>query len=124
VLPGIDLYPAHDTHTAGSQYVLIRNDARSPSSDAWILAGDLVYCFENLGSPDGAEYLPIGLATGSQTNLLLTSHEMLTKVGGETRRVIPVHEARLKDMFPSRLTEAGLQVTEVTLGTGEGSRVR
>ncbi len=125
IIPGIDLYPAHDTHTAGSQYVLIRNDARSPSSDAWVLAGDLVYCFENLRGGDGDEpaYVPIGLATGSQTNLLLTTHDMLTKVGGETNRVIPVHEARLKDMFPSRLTEAGLHITEVTLGVGQASRV-
>jgi hypothetical protein len=29
----------------------------------------------------------------------------------------------LKDMFPSRLTSAGLQVVEITLGAGETSKV-
>lgn len=125
VLPGIDLYPAHDTHTAGSQYVLVRNDGEKQSSDAWVLAGDLVYCFENLTGNDPGDrgYVPIGLAVGSQTNLLLTSQEMLTHVGGEAQRVIPVHEARLKDVFPSKMSAAGLQVVEVTLGDGQVSQV-
>ena len=48
---------------------------------------------------------------------------MLKAVGGEHRRVIPIHEERLKDMFPSRLTSAGLQVVEITLGAGETSKV-
>lgn len=126
VLPGIDLYPAHDTHTAGSQYVLIRNDGKRQSDDAWVLAGDLVYRFENLvgNEPDDPSYVPIGLAAGSQTNLLLTTHEMMGKVGHEATRVIPVHEARLKDTFPSRLTPVGLHITEVTLGKGQSSCVR
>ena len=34
---------------------------------------------------------------------------MLRAVGGETRRVIPVHEDRLRTTFPSRLTDKGLQ---------------
>lgn len=125
VLPGIDLFPAHDTHTAGCQYVLVRNDGKRETSDGWILAGDLVYRFENLVGDDENDpsYQPIGLATGSQTNLLLATHEMLGKVGGEARRVIPVHEARLKDRFPSRRTPAGLHITEVTLGKGQASCV-
>ncbi|WP_137391954.1 N-acyl homoserine lactonase family protein [Rhodoligotrophos defluvii] len=125
VLPGIDLFPAHDTHTAGCQYVLVRNDGRPESSDGWILAGDLVYRFENLVGSDENDpsYLPIGLATGSQTNLLLATDEMLTRVGGDPRRIIPVHEARLKDAFPSRRTAAGLHIVEVTLGAGQTSLV-
>jgi glyoxylase-like metal-dependent hydrolase (beta-lactamase superfamily II) len=125
VLPGIDLYPAHDTHTAGSQYVLVRNDGKRQTQDGWILAGDLVYRLENLvGTEEGdPSYVPIGLATGSQTKLLLTTHEMLGKVGGEAKRVIPVHEARLKDIFPSRLTKAGLHITEVTLAADQSSCV-
>jgi len=125
VLPGIDLFPAHDTHTAGSQYILVRNDGKKQSSDAWVLAGDLVYCFENLTGADPSDpgYVPIGLAAGSQTNLLLTTHEMLGHVGGEARRVIPVHEARLKDKFPSRLSDRGLHIVEIALGDQQTSRV-
>lgn len=125
VLPGIDLIPAHDTHTAGSQYVLVRNDGKRQSSDAWVLAGDLIYCVENVTGVDVTDpaYVPIGLAAGSQTNLLLTTHEMLKAVGGDAKRVIAVHESRLSEMFPSRKTDAGLQVIEVTLGDAQTSQV-
>ena len=124
VLPGIDLFPAFDTHTPGSQYVVVRNDGARPSSDAWVLAGDLVYCFENLGmGVEGGQYTPIGLAAGSQTNLLLTTHEMLGQVGGDPTRVIPVHESKLKDVFPSRVSELGLRIVEITLAGHHSSVV-
>jgi glyoxylase-like metal-dependent hydrolase (beta-lactamase superfamily II) len=125
VLPGIDLYPAHDTHTPGSQYVLIRNDGKEQTNDGWILAGDLVYQIENLVGPDPVDpyFVPVGLASGSQTNLLLTMDEMIGKVGGEVKRVIPVHEARLKDFFPSRLNAEGLRITELALGADQSSYV-
>ena len=48
---------------------------------------------------------------------------MLRAVGGEHKRVIPVHEDRLKTVFPSRRTKAGLQVVELALGAGETSKV-
>jgi hypothetical protein len=89
------------------------------------LAGDLVYCLENLrgrNENDGM-YIPVGLAVGSQTNLLLTTDAMLGLVGNETRRVIPIHEERLKDMFPSRINKNGLRITEICLADGERSRV-
>jgi len=124
VLPGIDLFPAYDAHTAGCQYVQVRNDRKRNSADAWILAGDLVYRFENLGGGyNDSAYIPIGVASGSQTNLLLATDEMLGKVCGEPRRVIPVHEARLKETFPSRRTSAGLHIVELALGEGQVSLV-
>jgi glyoxylase-like metal-dependent hydrolase (beta-lactamase superfamily II) len=43
ILPGIDLHPAYDSHTAGSQYIAINNGGRK-----LIIAGDLVYQYENL----------------------------------------------------------------------------
>ena len=126
VLPGIDIFPAYDSHTAGSQYLVVRNDGQRNSADNWVLAGDLVYQVENLVGYDPQDpcYLPVGFAQGSQTNLLLATHEMVGKVGGDTKRVIAVHEARLKDMFPSRLTAEGLQIIEVALGEGQKSCVR
>jgi len=128
VLPGIDLHPAFDTHTFGSQWVAVRNDERSPSSDVWALAGDLVYKFDNLGDsgsggPPDRPYIPVGLAVGSQANLLLTTDQMVKTVGGDTRRVIPIHEERLKDRFPSRISEHGLRVSEICLADGETSRI-
>ena len=62
------------------------------------------------GTPAAPQIVPIGLAVGSQSNLIFASDAMLKAVGGETRRVIPVHEDRLKTVFPSRLTKHGQQV--------------
>ncbi len=125
VLPGIDLHLAADTHTYGSMYVTVRNDGARASQDSWILAGDLVYTYDNFtGLEKNDTYLvPIGLAVGSQSNALFAMADMLKAVGGENKRVIPVHEDRLKEMFPSRRTPAGLHVVELTLAKGETSRV-
>jgi N-acyl homoserine lactone hydrolase len=44
-------------------------------------------------------------------------------VGNDVKRVIPVHEERLKDLYPSRLNKEGLQVIEIRLAKGEKSLV-
>lgn len=125
VLPGIDVRLAADTHTYGSMYVTVRNDGARNSQDTWVFAGDLIYTYDNLTGLDPAEpqIVPIGLAVGSQHNLMFSSAAMLKDAGGENRRVIPVHEDRLRTMFPSRLTSAKLQVVEIALAKGEKSRV-
>ena len=125
VLPGIDVHLAADTHTYGSMYVTIRNDGARNSKDTWIFAGDLIYTYDNLTGLDknNRQIVPIGLAVGSQTNLMFASADMLKAVGGEHTRVIPVHEDRLKKTFPSRRTKAGLHVVELTLADGDTSRV-
>ena len=125
ILPGIDVHLAADTHTYGCMYVTIRNDGARDSADKWIFAGDLIYTYDNLTGldPDNPQIVPIGLAVGSQHNLIFSSAEMLKSVGGEVRRVIPVHEDKLKETFPSRLTEANLQVVEIALADGETSKV-
>lgn len=126
VVPGIDLRAAFETHTWGSMYVHVRNDGRQPSADGYILAGDLIYTYENLVGPDPADpqLIPIGLAAGSQTNLMLSSDEMLNLVGGEAKRVIPIHDEKLGEIFPSRVTKEGLTICEICLGSGEQSRVK
>jgi hypothetical protein len=125
VLPGIDLHAAYDTHTWGSQYVHIRNDRRSDSEDGWILAGDLVYRFENLEGWDAAKpsYVPIGFYVGSTTNNVLVLDEMSKRVGGDHRRIVPIHEDRLHQRFPSRQTVDGLRMTEIVLADGVSSKV-
>jgi N-acyl homoserine lactone hydrolase len=128
VLPGIDLRAAHDSHTFGSQWIHVRNDGLSPSSNSWVLAGDLVYVFENLetdASEVGVEsmYVPVGLAVGSQMNLLLATEAMMKAVQYEARRVIPIHEERLRDAFPSRISGNNLRISEICLAAGEKSMV-
>jgi len=107
-------------------YVTVRNDLAPGSSDAWVFAGDLVYCHENLrgDNPLDPQYLPVGLATGSQFTLLMTAEKMVEQVHGDYRRVVPVHEERLGDLFPSRITATGLRITELALADGEPSCVR
>jgi len=126
VLPGIDLHAAFDTHTWGSMYVTVRNDGAVNSQNAWVFAGDLVYAHENLRGtdPKNPQYVPVGLATGSQFSLIMTAEEMIKRAVGDYTRVIPVHEERLKDIFPSRTTKAGLRITELALADGEKSRVK
>jgi N-acyl homoserine lactone hydrolase len=126
VLPGIDLHAAFDTHTWGSMFVTVRNDLSRNSADTWVFAGDLVYAHENLRGtdPNDPQYIPVGLGTGSQFNLITTSERMMQLAGGDYTHVIPVHEERLKDLFPSRITKAGLRITELALADGEPSRVR
>ncbi|MFP6558908.1 N-acyl homoserine lactonase family protein [Paraburkholderia sp. B3] len=123
VLSGIDLHAAFDTHTWGSMFVRVRNDGRRDSDDNWIFAGDNVYCFENLVGRDASdpEYLPIGLAVGSHTEILFSIDQMVRLAGGDPRRVVPVHEDRLGTKFPCRTTREGLRVFEIALGDGESS---
>jgi len=125
VLPGIDLHADYNSHTWGSQWIKVRNDLTAASKNNLVLAGDLVYTYENLrgDDPNDPWYIPIGFANGSQTNLLMTTEAMVKAVDGDITRVIPVHEDRLKDHFRSRLTAAGLRIVELALADGESSRV-
>jgi glyoxylase-like metal-dependent hydrolase (beta-lactamase superfamily II) len=125
VLSGIDLHLAADSHTYGSMYVTVRNDGAAVSQDSWVFAGDLVYSYENLTGPDPKDpmFVPIGNAVGSQEKLIFTAAEMLGSVGGEVRRVVPVHEAKMREVFPTRRTASGLHVIEIALADGETSRV-
>ena len=87
---------------------------------------DLVYSFENLEGQDPkapTQYIPVGLAVGSQTNLLFTTDQMVKEGGGKLQRVIPVHEEGLRDRFPSRINDHGLRVTELCLADGQRSLV-
>jgi glyoxylase-like metal-dependent hydrolase (beta-lactamase superfamily II) len=125
VLPGVDLHAALDTHTWGCMYVTVRNDMATNSQQSYVFCGDLAYAQENLRGhdPKDPEYIPVGLATCSQFNLVMTAEAMVKSVGGEITRVIPPHEERLKDLFPSRLTKAGLRITELALADGDKSQV-
>ncbi len=123
VLPNIDLYPAHDTHTAGSQYVVVRGPGGSDPK--FVLSGDVIYTHKNLlgDDPDRPYFVPPGLANGSQTKLVETAAEMLHQVDDDHRRVIPVHDEKLSDIYPSRLAEYGLKIIEINLSRHEQSRI-
>jgi hypothetical protein len=126
VLPGIDVHAAFDTHTWGSMFVNVRSSGKQAGSDNYILAGDLIYSYTNLTGSDPKDpmYVPIGLAGGSQTNLIMSSDAMLKLVDGEARRVIPIHDENLGKVFRSRVTSKKLTICEIRLAKGEASRVQ
>jgi hypothetical protein len=68
-------------------------------------------------------YNPVGLAVGSQTNLVLVTEEMMKAVHYDKHRVVPVHEERLREAFPSRITKDGLRISEICLADGDRSLV-
>jgi len=118
--PNLRCEPAFDTHTAGSQLVVLDNvhDGR------WVFAGDNVYSYENLGGIrfDGV-LAPIAMSTGSPTRWLECAEDLLNSVDGEARRILPFHEARIWDQFPSRQYDDGLHLAEISLAGGHASRV-
>lgn len=121
LFPGIDVRAAYDSHTFGSQFVTVKNQG---GEDPWILAGDLRYVRENVtGISDDGVYIPVGLATGSQLKLLQVTEQMMKIVGYEERRIIPIHEDRLGQYFPSRVSSHDLTVIEITLAEHEVSYV-
>jgi glyoxylase-like metal-dependent hydrolase (beta-lactamase superfamily II) len=119
-LPGVTVIPALDTHTAGSQYVRIENE----HDGRWIMAGDEVYVFENFrGTDDDGRFVPPGLAFGSVAKCLLTMEDMFQFVEGEVERIMPFHEFKTWEQYPSREFPDGLHVAELSLRPGDESRL-
>jgi N-acyl homoserine lactone hydrolase len=120
VLPGVTAIPAHDTHTAGSQYVTVENE----HDGNWLLAGDNCYVYESFHGTNGdGQFIPIGLAFGSMERCILVMEEMYQYVSGEVTRILPFHEVKLWDHYPTRQFDDTLHVAEVSLAPGEESRV-
>lgn len=117
VLPGIDLYPAFDGHTFGSQLVIIHNP-----DGPWINVGDQAYVRENLmGLNNDGVYVPVGLAVGSPYNITRSYDDMKRLAGGDLHRVIIGHETDNWTLFQSRKYEDGLYVAEIALAPGDKS---
>jgi N-acyl homoserine lactone hydrolase len=120
IFPGLRAIPAHDTHTAGSQYVTIENER----DGKWLLAGDNCYVHESFSpAKDGGQFIPIGLVFGSYERCVLTMEEMWQYVDEDVTRIIPFHEQELWSVFPTRQFEDTLHVAELSLAAGETSRI-
>ncbi|MEJ1229726.1 MAG: N-acyl homoserine lactonase family protein [Galbitalea sp.] len=118
VLDGITVVPASDTHTAGSQVVVVENGV----DGRWLMAGDIVYQYENLeGLHDDGVLAPIGMTTGSAARWIDFVDEMLDLTGGDIQRILPFHELKVWERFPSRLYDDGLHVAEISLAGGHES---
>lgn len=120
VAPGVELRPAYDTHTAGSQVVAVTNE----TDGTWLFAGDNVYSYENLDGIRGdGVFAPIAMTTGSAAVWLDFADAMLASVGGDSRRILPFHEEAVWEHFPSTIFDDGLHVAEVSLAGGHASVV-
>jgi glyoxylase-like metal-dependent hydrolase (beta-lactamase superfamily II) len=118
VLPGIDLRPAFDSHTDGSQYVVIRN-----AEHTWVATGDNMFSYANAETtPSHPSYRGIGYGTGSLWRSLLIIDEMLT-IAGAVERLAIVHEGETFQRFPSVRTADSLAVSELCLARGAESRL-
>ena len=116
---GIRLEPAFDTHTAGSQFVVIEND----SDGRWIFAGDNIYVYENVEGLNGdGVMVPIAMSTGSPTLWLTTMAGVVDSLGGDTRRLLPFHDSQVWERFDSLEFDDGLHIAEISLGGGHPSQ--
>lgn len=128
-IPGINLHMAKDSHTYGSMWLSVRNSQEEGSDDIWILPGDLVCQYENAkmdGSLIDVEsmYNPGAQTVGSYTNIVLAIEEMMKLAGYNADRIIPMHDSRVADRFPSRVTSENLTISEICLADGDKSAVR
>lgn len=111
ILPGIDLLPTLETHTAGHQAVLVRSSA---AGGPWLVAGDCVMTLGNLEGP-GAAYAPVSNVQGSMVRLLDAYDDMLAVVGGEAQRVLAVHDDDVFGRFPTTRSVGDLRVAAVSV---------
>ena len=69
------------------------------------------------------KFNPIGLVFGSVERCILTMEDMWQYVDQDVRRIVPFHEQKLWETFPSRQFDDTLHVAELSLAAGEPSRV-
>jgi N-acyl homoserine lactone hydrolase len=120
VLPGVNLWAAHDTHTFGSMFVEV---AAGPDEETrFVLSGDTVYVYDNVDGVAGDGVIRPGGLTLDRWKGITTIARMKEMVAS-TRHIVPMHEARLSEVFPSRESAHGLWVTEVHRADGDPSYV-
>lgn len=121
VLPGVRVIPMYDSHTFGSQLVVIDNETPA-GKDTWVVAGDNCYAYENLlGVDNNGIYLPVGFGVGSLTNMTFALDKMMEITGGNIERIIIGHEPKSFEHYPSWQTADGLHVAELHLAAGQAS---
>jgi N-acyl homoserine lactone hydrolase len=120
VLEDIHVRPIFNSHTFGSQLVVIENGDKT-----WVVSGDNAFSYENLEGLNGdGNYIPIGFGVGNQLDMMLALDEMMKIADHDTNRIIIGHEPQTWSRFPSCQTEDGLYFAELALADGEFSRIR
>jgi N-acyl homoserine lactone hydrolase len=91
IAPGVRLINAQDTHTFGTQMAAV-NTAKG----TYCLTGDACYWYEN-----AEKMIPIGYASGSQVNQLL-SIKKAREIAGGIERLVPGHDDQVFSRHTSR----------------------
>jgi N-acyl homoserine lactone hydrolase len=104
-LPGIDVYPALDTHTPGSQYAVV-----TTTGGPLVFPGDNVSTYENIEG----DRTPISSLTGPVARWHTLADELVAAAGGDTRRVVPFHDDEVWRRFPSVTFTDGLHAAALT----------
>ena len=96
VLPGIHVVLGADSHTFGSQYVVVDTADRGPV----VVAGDCAYSYANFtGLDDSGVYIPLGFGVGSHYESLMVLDKMMTEVDGDLSRIIVLHDFERWERF-------------------------
>ena len=123
ILPGLEVRPAFDTHTDGSQYLLITSS--NGTELPWIIPGDAVMVEENLlGMNYDGLMVPIGLAQGGQESDLWVMDEMMRLVNDNVGAHPSLPRSADVGALPKRPVDNGLHVAEIALARGAESRLR
>ncbi|HVL58678.1 MAG TPA: N-acyl homoserine lactonase family protein [Burkholderiaceae bacterium] len=93
IAPGIACRLAADTHTFGSQWLVIRT-----ADGPFILAGDCAYWYANIET-----MWPPGYLQGNPWNMLATYEQMLEVVGGDLNRIVVGHDMQIFERHRSEV---------------------
>jgi N-acyl homoserine lactone hydrolase len=109
----LNLRPAFDTHTAGSQYAVL-----STPDGPLVFAGDNVSAYENVEGSAGREGpIPVGALNGPAANWTALAADLIAAVAGDTRRIIPFHDDEVWRRYPTIAFPDGLRVAVLTPAT-------
>lgn len=114
VLPGISLAPAYNSHSYGSQMVIIETAGSDGHLEKFVVAGDNCYSYENLyGINHSGVYQPVGFGVGSQVNMIQAIDQMMEITNHDYKHVIVGHEPKSWETFRSWTSEDGMHIAEI-----------
>ena len=117
ILTGIDLLPAFDGHTFGSQIVAVHN-----GDDTLIFVGDVMYVPENLTGINGSgQYVPVGMAVGDTYSQMKTFDEVMKLADGRIEKIIIGHSPEIYSQYPTATYDDNLRVAEIIRTPGDAS---
>lgn len=111
LLPGVTAHLSADGHTFGIQWLSVAGE-----DGPFVIASDTVFWYSNL-----EEMWPSGYTNGNTYRMLLTYGEILEHVGGDHDRVLPGHDMRIYERFPS-FREGRNEVAEPRVAGWDRSR--